>query len=418
MTLNDALDLLEEKASKQHKEGTIKNYKSRIRSLANFFDNISIEDVTLAQMQDFLNTRAKRDKASYHTIQVDLYALEFFYNKVLNKNYDFRSIRNPATQGGITTTEFFAKEEIKKLLEAVKTTRYRLVFALMYHFEMDRGDIIELKAENVTEQGDGGMALKSPITRRWENIPGSLEKELQEYRAMNNPKKWFFEVKGEKIKPEAVHTAFNKALRRAGITKKLSLKSLSDSHVEHSKQLGVDLIDEILTINTPKISDAPVLIIESPNFEAFGMELKFSNLLSGRWNEIQKCLQGEAYLASIILMGSLLEGILSWSLSQLPKESCSAIASPKDTKTGKPKKISEWKFGEMIDVAHELRWLEIDVKRFSHSLREFRNLVHPNQQLKENVNPTKDTCYISWQVVQAAVNNLTENFIPLLHKND
>lgn len=68
----------------------------------------------------------------------------------------------------------------------------------------------------------------------------------------------------------------------------------------------------------------------------------------------------------------------------------------------------------MIDVAHELGWLGVDVKRFSHSLREFRNLVHPYQQLKEGVIPDEDTCKISWQVVRASINDLEKNFIPLI----
>ena len=116
------------------------------------------------------------------------------------------------------------------------------------------------------------------------------------------------------------------------------------------------------------------------------------------------------------MMGSLLEGVLSWALTKFPEKANRAIASPKDSKTGKTKSINEWKLSQMIDVAHEIGWLGIDVKRFSHSLREFRNLVHPAQQIKEGVNPDKDTCLISWQVVRASMNDLAKNFAPLSQK--
>jgi len=50
--------------------------------------------------------------------------------------------------------------------------------------------------------------------------------------------------------------------------------------------------------------------------------------------------------------------------------------------------------------------ISLDVKKFSHALREFRNLIHPYQQMAVNTFPDKDTCEISWLVVQAAVNDL------------
>jgi len=31
----------------------------------------------------------------------------------------------------------------------------------------------------------------------------------------------------------------------------------------------------------------------------------------------------------------------------------------------------------MIDVAHNVGWLGMDVRQFSHALRGFRNLIHP-----------------------------------------
>lgn len=139
---------------------------------------------------------------------------------------------------------------------------------------------------------------------------------------------------------------------------------------------------------------------DPPDFEQFGMDAELANLLKIRWDEIRKCLQSEAYLASIILMGSLLEGVLYWVLTNNPEKSNRASSAPKN------RPIHHWTLSQMIDVAHELGWLGIDVKKFAHSLREFRNLVHPYRQKKEGAIPDKDTCRISWQVVQASLNDL------------
>jgi hypothetical protein len=154
------------------------------------------------------------------------------------------------------------------------------------------------------------------------------------------------------------------------------------------------------------------LDIEPPNFEQFGIEAELSNLLNIRWFEIKKCLQNEAYLASIILMGSILEGVLYWLLTKNPEKSNRALSAPKDHKTGKNKPFYDWTLSQMIDVAHELGWLGVDVKKFSQSLRDFRNLVHPYRQKKEGTIPDEDTCRISWQVIQASMNDLVKAASP------
>jgi hypothetical protein len=143
-----------------------------------------------------------------------------------------------------------------------------------------------------------------------------------------------------------------------------------------------------------------------PDFLNLKLEAGLGDILSDRWNETQKCLEAGGYLAATILMGSLLEGILLAVLQKFPKEANMSNVAPKDSRTGKVKYFAEWSLCEMINVSHDLGWLDLDVKKFSHSLREFRNLIHPYQQMVLKAFPDKDTCEISWHVVQAATNDL------------
>lgn len=145
--------------------------------------------------------------------------------------------------------------------------------------------------------------------------------------------------------------------------------------------------------------------LSAPNFFSLGLELGVGEILKSRWEEIQKCIDANAHLAAVILMGSLLEGILLGVFQKNMIEANKANGAPKD-KNGKTKQFADWKLAEMIDVAHQIGWIDIDVKKFSHSLREFRNLIHPYEQMIHKVNPDQDTTNISWLVVQAAINDL------------
>ena len=128
-------------------------------------------------------------------------------------------------------------------------------------------------------------------------------------------------------------------------------------------------------------------------------------VLESRLEEAKYCLDS-APLATIFLCGSILEGILLGVASQKPKEFNQAINSPKD-KDDKVKPFHEWSLAQFIDVAHGLGALKLDVKRFSHELRDFRNYIHPYQQLASKFTPDKHTAEICLQVLKAAIADLS-----------
>lgn len=129
-------------------------------------------------------------------------------------------------------------------------------------------------------------------------------------------------------------------------------------------------------------------------------------ILESRLTEANQCLQGNSPLAVIFLCGSILEGILLGFALQKPREFNQASNSPKD-KSGKVKLFHEWSLSEFIDVACELGFLKLDVKKFSHGLRDFRNYIHPYQQMASKFQPDKHTAEICLQVLKAALASLS-----------
>lgn len=57
--------------------------------------------------------------------------------------------------------------------------------------------------------------------------------------------------------------------------------------------------------------------------------------------------------------------------------------------------------GQLIDLISNM-----DVKKFGHSLKDFRNYIHPRQQAAQGFKPDEHTAKISWQVLQAAIADL------------
>src|SRR5207248_2449769 len=102
-----------------------------------------------------------------------------------------------------------------------------------------------------------------------------------------------------------------------------------------------------------------------------------------------------------------LEGLLLAIGVQHPRTFMSSSAAPKDKK-GKAKQLSEWTLSELIDVGSSLGLLEIDVAKFSHVLRDFRNYIHPYEQMLHKFHPDQQTVDICWQVFRAAYSQVKE----------
>ncbi len=167
-------------------------------------------------------------------------------------------------------------------------------------------------------------------------------------------------------------------------------------------------LKEITPQFVPQPEEPELRPLPPPDFLNLKLEPGLGEILAERWDEAQKCLSAGAYLAATIIMGSLLEGMLLAVLQRFPKEANQCGSAPHDPRTGKVRYFAEWTLADMINVAHDMGWIDLDVKKFSHALRDFRNLIHPYQQMVVKTFPDQDTCEISWLVVQAAANDLAK----------
>ena len=131
-------------------------------------------------------------------------------------------------------------------------------------------------------------------------------------------------------------------------------------------------------------------------------------ILQSRIEEIRKCIKSKAYLSVLFLTGSTLEGLLLGYAMQYPKAFNSSPAAPKD-EYKKIKAFGNWTLSDLINVAYELGLLNEDIKKHSHTIRDFRNYIHPKEQLKSLFYPDESTARISWQVLKACVIQLIDN---------
>jgi hypothetical protein len=144
------------------------------------------------------------------------------------------------------------------------------------------------------------------------------------------------------------------------------------------------------------------------SFSGIGLDDRVNAILAQRLAEVEKCFSNGAYLAAIFLAGSTLEGLFLGLASGNPKLFNGSRSAPRAT-DGQVKRFQDWALSSFIDVSRDLGLIEYDTHKFSHELRDFRNYIHPFQQMASGFAPREHTAKISLQVLLAAVEDVRIN---------
>jgi len=139
-----------------------------------------------------------------------------------------------------------------------------------------------------------------------------------------------------------------------------------------------------------------------PNIQRLPIETRAVPIVESRLVEARAALQAGAHLSVIFLCGSVLEAVLLGAAQKEQVRFNQAKASPKAA-DGTVKRFHEWTLAQLIDVASEVNVLKPDVKKFSHGLRDFRNYIHPHEQMVSGFMPDEHTAKVCFQVLKAAL---------------
>jgi hypothetical protein len=139
-----------------------------------------------------------------------------------------------------------------------------------------------------------------------------------------------------------------------------------------------------------------------PNVQKLPVDVHVIPIVESRLNEARTALSAGAYLSVIFLCGSVLEAVLLGAAQRDPAKFNRAVSSPKYD-DGSVKKFHDWSLAQLIDTACEIGLLKPDIKKFGHGLRDFRNYIHPYEQMLSGFTPDQHTAKVCFHVLKAAM---------------
>jgi hypothetical protein len=131
-----------------------------------------------------------------------------------------------------------------------------------------------------------------------------------------------------------------------------------------------------LKIITDDEGSSPVT--ESKIF-SFIQNAPLQKIIERDYQEIQRTYIAKCWKSVIILSGGAIEAILIDLLQQNDANAMSSTSAPENSD------ITKWDLCDLIKVSVELKLLSPSIDKLSHSVREYRNLIHPGNEIRNKL---------------------------------
>ena len=190
-------------------------------------------------------------------------------------------------------------------------------------------------------------------------------------------------------------------------TRQTYLAALKDA----KKVLVAMLATVITTPATPYGANTDDL---APDFSPLAGNQEMRDILTRRWQECCKCVNADAHLAAIVMMGGLLEALFVARANKMSVKDplLNAASAPKDKVTGKTMNYQDWMLDSYIKVAHELRWITESAKEVADVLKEYRNYIHPEKERRHGIVLALNDSTMFWSVTKALARQLLLSAAP------
>lgn len=255
---------------------TIKSYSDSVNK---FFRQCNKEPskVSKVDVKEYLNKLSENGKCG-NTLNVNLNALKFFFEQILNKNMklNIKYSKKPKRLPIVLT-----KEEIKKLFKYTKNEKHKLLLQTMYSTGLRVSELINLKIKDLEIEKDYGFVRQGKGKKdRVFIISEKLKRnilELIKKEKLNSEDYLFKTNRKDKYNISSIQQIIKKSSKLANIKKKVHPHTLRHSFATHLIENGHS-VTEVQSLLGHQSPETTMVYIHIANPKRINIKSPFDNL--------------------------------------------------------------------------------------------------------------------------------------------
>ena len=244
-------DRMEQSMRLQHlSHKTIVAYVHHMRGYTRYF-GVSPDQLGEDQVRQYLDYLISDRQMSWSSVNVAYSALCYFYRQILQRDWNVRNVPRPKTEKRLP--KVLSKTEVEAILNAVDDLRHRAILTTIYSAGLRVSEACHLRVRDVDSQLmqlriEQGKGQKDRYTLLGQKNLELLREYYRRYRP--DPEGWLFygRNKANWLSVSPVQRAFERAKKKAGITKHATVHTLRHSFATHLLEQNADVftIKELL----------------------------------------------------------------------------------------------------------------------------------------------------------------------------
>jgi len=192
---------------------------------------------------------------SRNYINQSISALKFLYRYVLKVPMVIENIPRPREERRLPVV--LSRNEVMRILKALSNFKHRTLLILAYSAGLRVSEVVQLKVRDIdTERGTIHIQQAKGKKDRYVPLSAIAHRTLQTYHNMYAPTNWLFDGQrtGHHLTSRSLQKTLQKAVKKVGITKSVSMHTLRHSFATHLLEDGTDLryIQELLGHSRPE----------------------------------------------------------------------------------------------------------------------------------------------------------------------
>lgn len=244
--------------SKRYSDSTITIYTEALKWFLTFYNEKPMAEITNEDVIRYNNEYILNNNLSVSYQNQIVNSLKLFFATVRETKIVIDTIHRPKREKVLPNV--LSKEEVKLILNAHSNLKHKVMLSLIYACGLRRSELLHLKPTDVDSKR-GIVIIRQSKGKKDRITPLSAKilVMLRDYYKDYKPSCWLFEGQfpGEMYSAKSLQSVLKQALKKAGITKPVSLHWLRHSYATHLLESGTDLryIQELLGHNSSRTTE-------------------------------------------------------------------------------------------------------------------------------------------------------------------